>query len=148
VINGLDIYYGIGAAAGVIGLSYTIYEKVRNRPKVRIADIDITHEQSGSPKWIRIKAINTGRVSFHILRVGLRLSNGYAYEYALEGQVKPRPGWLHKGGIPFETEFDYTEVKRLIMEQGTKIDYAYVVGEGKKEFKQKVPDSVNTMLCA
>ena len=143
----MQIFFAIGAAAGILGLLWLIISWALNRPKIKVT-ADIIYENE-APKSVNIKAINTARTSVHILRAGFILSDNKFLAYPDLGMLQ---GWVHRGGNPVEAIFEYDALKKVLreanklMEVNIRIKYACFVAEKGKRFTGDVPVDLNKLI--
>ena len=143
----MQIFFTIGAGAGILGLLWLIISWALNRPNIRVTT-DIIYEGK-APKSVNIKAINTARTSVHIIRAGFILSDKKTLAYPDIGILQ---GWAHRKGTPVEAIFEYDALKKVLkeanklMEVNNRIKSAYFLAEKGKRFTGDVPVNLNKLI--
>ena len=142
MINYLEIYFIIGAAAGIIALVIMIIDKVRRRAHV-IANCEVIYEDD-KPKSIRFKASNLGRFTVTLNRAGFGLADGRFYDIpfggALQRIVRPYSTYT------YEDDIDFNKIKDVIKQANTTIQYVYFMGENKAMYKGAIPENLNNLI--
>ena len=142
MINYLEIYSIIGAAAGITALAIMIINKVRRQEHI-IAHCELIYEDD-KPKSIRFKASNLGRFTVTLNRAGFRLADGRLYDIPFGGSLKRivRPYSTYT----YEHDIDFNEIKDVIKQANTTIQYVYFMGENEAIYKGGIPDDLNDLI--
>ena len=135
-MNCLQVYFIIGAGAGILGLSWLVTTWILNRPKIKVS-IDIEYDNE-TPSYLNIFAVNSGRISVHLLSAELIL---YAQNKWIHYSEYPNKidKWVHKRDEPIRVRFDCAPIKQQLKMENAIIKYAYFLGERGARFKGDVP---------
>ena len=142
MVDWLQIYFIIGAAAGIIALIIMANDKIKRRPKI-VPSCEIIYEDE-KPKAIRFKATNLGRFTVTLNQAGFILTDGRIYYQRFGGSLKriARPYSTYI----YEHDTDFSEFKKLMKQENGAIKYTYFMGEDLKVYKGPIPDNLNDLI--
>jgi hypothetical protein len=138
-MTSLDIFYIIGAVAGLAAIIWNIVDWLLKREAIKIS-LNIEYEHTNIPKYLIVNTQNTGRISVHLLRGGFILNNGKRINLNLVNSL----GWRDCNEIEKSDSLSIEELKQI--PNIADIKYFYFEAEMKRIFKEPIHDDIKRVI--
>lgn len=140
-MTGLEIFFVIGAIAGIACLLWKFGETILNRPSI---DLSIALKET-NPNTVILKVINNnGRRPVDLIRAGFIFSNGKKVDITHHGYTA---GWCFRGR-PVDIEIGINVFKNKMNEQGEAIEAVYQADENGRTYSVPIPEDIKKLLSS